>query len=87
MLPRFAMGLHVGTYSGGTWKNEEMTSDKYPPALCKRLREEGVPFDLLWLDSTWRLFNTTYGMVVAVLNGAIRSKIRKPCLIVAMRKM
>lgn len=39
----FAMGLHVGTYSGGTWKNEEMTSDKYPPALCKRLREEGVP--------------------------------------------
>ena len=24
MLPRFAMGLHVGTYSGGTWKNEEM---------------------------------------------------------------
>src|SRR5699024_967798 len=53
MLPRFAMGLHVGTYSGGTWKNEEMTSDKYPPALCKRLREEGVPFDLLWLDSTW----------------------------------
>ena len=61
MLPRFAMGLHVGTYSGGTWKNEEMTSDKYPPALCKRLREEEVPFDLLWLDSTWRLFNTTYG--------------------------
>lgn len=61
MLPRFAMGLHVGTYSGGTWKNEEMTSDKYPPALCKRLREEGVPFDLLWLDSTWRMFNTTYG--------------------------
>lgn len=81
------MGLHVGTYSGGTWKNEEMTSDKYPPALCKRLREEGVPFDLLWLDSTWRLFNTTYGMVVAVLNGAIRSKIRKLCLTVAMRKM
>ena len=20
-----------------------------------------MPFDLLWLDSTWRLFNTTYG--------------------------
>ena len=44
MLPRFAMGLHVGTYSGGTWKNEEMTSDKYPPALCKRLREEEATF-------------------------------------------
>lgn len=81
------MGLHVGTYSGGTWKNEEMTSDKYPPALCKRLREEEVPFDLLWLDSTWRLFNTTYGNGGCCLNGVIRSKIRKPCLIVAMRKM
>ena len=54
MLPRFAMGLHVGTYSGGTWKNEEMTSDKYPPALCKRLREEGVPFDLLWLEDVYK---------------------------------
>ena len=31
MLPRFAMGLHLGTYSGGTWKNEQMTSDAYPP--------------------------------------------------------
>ena len=29
----FCNGLHVGTYSGGTWKNEEMTSDKYPPAF------------------------------------------------------
>lgn len=61
MLPRFAMGLHLGTYSGGTWKNEQMTSDKYPPALCKRMRKEGIPFDLLWLDSTWRIFNQTYG--------------------------
>lgn len=61
MLPRFAMGLHLGTYAGGTWKNEQMTSDKYPPALCRRMRKEGIPFDLLWLDSTWRIFNSTYG--------------------------
>ncbi len=61
MLPRFAMGLHVGTYAGGTWKNEQMTSDKYPVELCKRFRTEGIPFDLLWLDSTWRFFNDTYG--------------------------
>ena len=61
MLPRFAMGLHLGTYSGGTWKNEQMTSDAYPPALCKRMRQEGIPFDLLWLDSTWRMFNETFG--------------------------
>lgn len=87
MLPRFAMGLHVGTYSGGTWKNEEMTSDKYPPALCKRLREEGVPLICFgWILLGGCLIPLTE-MVVAVLNGAIRSKIRKPCLIVAMRKM
>lgn len=61
MLPRFAMGLHLGTYSGGTWKNEQMTSDTYPPTLCKRMRQEGIPFDLLWLDSTWCFFNTTFG--------------------------
>lgn len=61
MLPRFAMGLHVGTYSGGTWKYESATSDRYPVELVRRLRMEGVPFDLLWLDSTWRMFNTTFG--------------------------
>lgn len=61
MLPKTAYGLHVGTYSGGTWKNEQHTSDKYPVELCRRLRSEGVPFDLLWLDSTWRYFNSTFG--------------------------
>ena len=61
MLPKFAMGLHVGTYSGGTWKNEQMTSDKYPPELCRKLREAGVPFDILWLDSTWRFFGKKFG--------------------------
>jgi len=61
MLPRFAMGLHVGTYSGGTWKYESATGDRYPVQLARRLRMEGVPFDLLWLDSTWRMFNSTFG--------------------------
>ena len=61
MLPKTAYGLHVGTHSGGTWKNEQCTSDKYPVELCRRLRKEGIPFDLLWLDSTWRYFNSIFG--------------------------
>ncbi|MDR2804833.1 MAG: DUF5110 domain-containing protein [Dysgonamonadaceae bacterium] len=61
MLPRHAMGLHIGTYAGGTWKYESETDDRYPVALARRLRAQGIPFDLLWLDSTWRFFNTTFG--------------------------
>lgn len=61
MLPKFAMGLHLGTYSGGTWNNEQCTSDTYPVELCKRMRSEGVPFDILWLDSTWRTFCKLHG--------------------------
>ncbi|MDR0542894.1 MAG: DUF5110 domain-containing protein [Dysgonamonadaceae bacterium] len=61
MLPRHAMGLHIGTYAGGTWKYESETDDRYPVELARRLRAEGIPFDLLWLDSTWRFFNTTFG--------------------------
>lgn len=61
MLPRFAMGLHLGTYSGGTWKNEQQTSDRYPVELVKRMRSEGIPFDVFWLDSTWRLFSEKHG--------------------------
>jgi alpha-glucosidase (family GH31 glycosyl hydrolase) len=61
MLPRYAMGLHVGTYAGGTWKYESETSDRYPVGLARRLRAEGIPFDLMWLDSTWRFFNSTFG--------------------------
>jgi alpha-glucosidase len=61
MLPRFALGLHAGTYSGGTWGHEEMTSDSYVIALAKKYREMGIPVDLLWLDSTWRLFGETGG--------------------------
>ncbi|MBQ7162994.1 MAG: DUF5110 domain-containing protein [Bacteroidales bacterium] len=61
LMPRAAYGLHLGSYSGGTWKHEEMTSDTYPVQLVERMRSEGIPFDLLWLDSTWRFFNTTFG--------------------------
>jgi alpha-glucosidase (family GH31 glycosyl hydrolase) len=60
MLPRYAMGLHLGSYSGGTWKYETATSDRYPVELAARMRAEGIPFDLLWLDSTWRTF-TNFG--------------------------
>ena len=61
LMPRSAYGLHLGSYSGGTWKHEEMTSDTYPVNLVGRMRSEGIPFDLLWLDSTWRFFNSTFG--------------------------
>ncbi|MGO4877535.1 glycoside hydrolase family 31 protein [Pedobacter psychrotolerans] len=61
MLPQFALGLHAGTYSGGTWGHEEKTSDQYVIELAKNYRLLGIPVDLLWLDSTWRLFGETGG--------------------------
>lgn len=61
LLPQFALGLHVGTYSGGTWGHEQNTSDKYVIELARKLREMGIPVDLLWLDSTWRIFGKTGG--------------------------
>lgn len=61
LLPEFALGLHVGTYSGGTWGYEKNTSDKYVIELARKLREMGIPADLLWLDSTWRIFGKTGG--------------------------
>jgi len=61
LLPQFALGLHVGTYSGGTWGYEQLTSDEYVIQLAKKLREMGIPADLLWLDSTWRIFGKTGG--------------------------
>jgi len=61
MLPQFALGLHAGTYSGGTWGHEEKTSDHYVVELAKKYRELGIPVDLLWLDSTWRLFGEIGG--------------------------
>jgi alpha-glucosidase len=61
LMPKYALGLHVGTYSGGTWGHEDMTSDQYVIELGKRLRAEGIPTDIIWLDSTWRLFGDNGG--------------------------
>ncbi|MCV9387351.1 glycoside hydrolase family 31 protein [Reichenbachiella ulvae] len=61
MINRFAFGLHVGTYSGGTWGYEEMTSTQYVVALVKKFRELGIPIDILHLDSTWRIFGKNGG--------------------------
>lgn len=61
LLPDFAYGLHVGTYSGGTWGYEHLTSDAYVIALARKLREMGIPVDILWLDSTWRIFGESGG--------------------------
>lgn len=61
LMPQAAYGLHVGTYSGGTWGYEKLTSDQYVIALARKLREMGVPVDLLWLDSTWRIFGEVGG--------------------------
>lgn len=61
LLSKFALGLHVGTYSGGTWGHEELTSDQYVIELARKFRELGIPVDLLWLDSTWRIFGKEGG--------------------------
>lgn len=61
MLPRFAFGLHMGTYSGGTWGYEDQTSDAYVIALARKMREMGIPVDILFLDSTWRIFGKIGG--------------------------
>jgi len=61
LMPRFAFGLHLGTYSGGTWRYESQTSDRYVIALARKMREMGIPVDLMWLDSTWRIFGEKGG--------------------------
>jgi alpha-glucosidase (family GH31 glycosyl hydrolase) len=61
LMPLFAMGLHVGTYSGGTWGHEDQTSAAYVLALARRFRALGIPVDILFLDSTWRLFGKNGG--------------------------
>ncbi len=61
LLPEFALGLHVGTYSGGTWGYEELTSDQYVIDLGRKFRQKEVPADVLHLDSTWRIFGDTGG--------------------------
>ena len=67
MMPQFAYGLHLGTYSGGTWSYEKFTSDDYVVALARKMRELGIPVDLLWLDSTragWRAESEIVGTSV-----------------------
>lgn len=61
LLPRTAMGLHVGTYSGGTWGHEHLTHQNNAVKVAKRFREEDVPADILHLDSTWRIFGKVNG--------------------------
>ncbi|PHQ28107.1 glycoside hydrolase family 31 protein [Leeuwenhoekiella nanhaiensis] len=61
LLPKAALGLHVGTYSGGTWGHEEKTSDHYPVDLVRKFRELHIPIDILHLDSTWRIFGKNGG--------------------------
>lgn len=61
LMNRFAFGLHVGTYSGGTWGHEAMTSTQYVVALAKKFRALGIPLDILHLDSTWRIFGKNGG--------------------------
>lgn len=61
LLPRFALGLHAGTYSGGTWGHEKESSDSYVVQLARKFRSLGIPVDLLWLDSTWRIFGKNGG--------------------------
>ena len=61
LMPRATFGLHLGSYSGGTWRHEKEASQEYNVALVKRMRDEKIPFDILWLDSTWRYFNSNFG--------------------------
>lgn len=61
LLPAFALGLHVGTYSGGTWGHEAETSDQYVVELGRKFRTYGIPADILHLDSTWRIFGKDGG--------------------------
>ena len=61
LMNLFAYGLHLGTYSGGTWGYEQFTSDRYVIELARKMRELGIPVDILWLDSTWRIFGKVGG--------------------------
>ncbi len=61
LMPQFALGLHVGTYAGGTWGYETMTSDLYVVMLAEKLRKMGINVDILHIDSVWRLFGKEGG--------------------------
>src|SRR5690606_39090403 len=57
----FGLGLHMGTYSGGTWGHEQHTSTRYVIELVRKFRALGIPLDILHLDSTWRIFGKEGG--------------------------
>jgi alpha-glucosidase len=61
LLPKPAYGVNFGTYSGGTWGHEEQAGQDYVVALARRFRAEGIPADVIHLDSTWRRFGTLGG--------------------------
>jgi alpha-glucosidase (family GH31 glycosyl hydrolase) len=61
LLPARAYGVHVGTYSGGTWGHEDSASQQYVIDLVRRFRDERIPIDALHLDSTWREFGKSGG--------------------------
>lgn len=61
LLPRPAYGVNFGTYSGGTWGHEADATQDYVVQLVQRFRDEGIPLDVLHLDSTWREFGKLGG--------------------------
>ncbi|MFL5742263.1 MAG: glycoside hydrolase family 31 protein [Flavisolibacter sp.] len=61
LMSLFAYGLHLGTYSGGSWGYEQYASDRYVIELARKLRAMGIPVDIFWLDSTWRIFGENGG--------------------------
>jgi alpha-glucosidase (family GH31 glycosyl hydrolase) len=72
LAPRVAFGLHIGTYSGGTWGYEYLSSQDYILLLAHRLRNLGISVDMIHFDSTWRLFGEIGG------KGATNFEWRKP---------
>jgi alpha-glucosidase len=72
LVPRVAFGLHVGTYSGGTWGYEDLANQDYIVLLARRLRNLGIPVDMIHFDSTWRIFGSAGG------KGATNFEWRKP---------
>jgi alpha-glucosidase len=72
LAPRVAFGLHIGTYSGGTWGYENLNNQDYIVLLARRLRNLGIPVDMIHFDSTWRIFGSIGG------KGATSFEWRKP---------
>jgi alpha-glucosidase (family GH31 glycosyl hydrolase) len=61
LAPKVAFGLHIGTYSGGTWGYENINNQDYIILLARRLRNLGIPVDMIHFDSTWRIFGSIGG--------------------------